>query len=102
MKPHANVYLASFMRFITSFKNESYVRDMIRDGLDRFVDIHITCYKVYREVPSHFIGSVAYFHEDILREVCKARGVTVGSIIKKPIEGLYGYHIKHYFEKIPF
>jgi N-acetylglucosamine kinase-like BadF-type ATPase len=102
MKPHANVYLASFMRVITSHKQEPYVRNMIREGLERFLEIHVTCYKDYREVPTHFIGSVAFYHEDILREVAVEKGVRIGSIIKKPIEGLYQYHLKHYFQKLPF
>ncbi len=102
MKPNANVYLASFMRFITGFKHEPYVRELIREGVARFIDIHVTCYKDFKEVPTHFIGSVAYYHEDILREVAAEKGVIVGSIIKKPIDGLYNYHINNYFEKIPF
>jgi N-acetylglucosamine kinase-like BadF-type ATPase len=102
MKPHANVYLASFMRFITSFKHEPYVRDMIREGLSRFLEVHVMCYRDYKKVKTNFIGSVAFFHEDILREVATEREVRIGSIMKKPLEGLYEYHIKNYFEKITF
>lgn len=102
MKPHANVYLASFMSFITRFKHEPYVRDMIRKGLADFVDTHILCFRDARSIKSHFVGSVAHFHEDILREVASERGVDVGIILHKPIEGLYEYHIKHYFQKLTF
>jgi len=102
MKPHANVYLASFMKFITDFKHEPYVRDMIRKGIGAFLDTHVLCFRDVHEVKTHFVGSVAYFHEDILRSAAEERGIQVGKIIKKPIEGLYSYHIKHYFQKIPF
>ncbi len=102
MKPHANVYLASFMPFITSFKHEPYVRDMIRKGLAAFIDTHVLCFRDAALVPCNFVGSVAHFHGDILREVCEERGVRMGKIVHRPIEGLYEYHIKHYFQKIPF
>ena len=102
MKPHANVYLASFMKFITSFKSEPYVQDMIFEGIGRFLDIHVTCYRDFEKVKTHFIGSVAHYHEDILRQAAEIRGVNVGKIVKKPIDGLYDYHIKNYFEHISF
>jgi N-acetylglucosamine kinase-like BadF-type ATPase len=101
-KPHANVYLASFMPFITEFKALPYVQGMIREGIAKFLDIHVCCFKDYQKVKTHFIGSVGYFHEDILREECEKLNVLVGKIVKKPIDGLYDYHIRHYFEKISF
>jgi len=102
MKPHANVFLASFMRFISSFKSEPYIRDMIMEGIGRFMDIHVTCFRDFERVKTHFIGSVAYYHEDILRQAAEMRNIQVGKIIKKPIDGLYDYHIKNYFEHISF
>ena len=102
MKPHANVYLASFMKFISSFKSEPYVQDMILEGIGKFIDIHVTCYRDFDKIKTHFIGSVAYYHEDILRQAAEMRNVQVGKIIKKPIDGLYDYHIKNYFEHISF
>lgn len=102
MKPHANVYLASFMKFITGFKSEPYVQDMILEGIGKFLDIHVTCYRDFETVNTHFIGSVAYYHEDILRQAAEMRNINVGKIIKKPIDGLYDYHIKNYFEHISF
>jgi hypothetical protein len=90
------------MPFITRFKHEPYVRDMIRKGLAAFIDTHVLCYRDSRNIQTHFVGSVAHFHEDTLREVAAERGVHVGRIVHRPIEGLYAYHIKHYFQKIPF
>ncbi|MEM9051655.1 MAG: ATPase [Bacteroidota bacterium] len=102
MQPHANVYLASFMKFITGFKSEPYVKDMILHGIGEFLDTHVACYSDYDRVKTHFIGSVAYYHEDLLRQAAEMRNIEVGKIIKKPIDGLYDYHIKNYFERITF
>lgn len=96
-KPHANVYLASFMPFISSFRDEPYVRDMIREGLGKFLDIHVKCFRDSGTVKTHFVGSVAFYQEDILREVAAEKGILVGNIVERPIEGLSRHHIKHYF-----
>jgi len=102
MKPNANVYLASFMKTITEFKDEPYVRDMIVNGLVHFLENHVMCYRDYKKVKTHFIGSVAYFNKELLNEAAERCGVNVGKVLKKPIDGLYDYHIEHYFSKIPF
>jgi hypothetical protein len=43
----------------------------------------------------HFIGSIAFFFEDILRNSASCMGITVGNIIQKPIHGLVSYHMKY-------
>jgi N-acetylglucosamine kinase-like BadF-type ATPase len=102
MKPHANVYLASFMPFITERRQEPYFKKMIYEGLKSFIEIHVKCVRNAENIKSNFIGSVAYYHEDTLRQAAADCGIEVGHIIKKPIEGLYDYHIENYFSKIPF
>ncbi len=102
MKPHANVYLASFMRFITERKYEPYIQNMIYSGLKEFMQTHVQCVRDYQNMETNFIGSVAHYHEETLRKVAAELNVQIGRIVKKPIEGLYNYHIKHYFSKIPF
>jgi glucosamine kinase len=93
MKPNANVFLASFMRLIHRFIDQDYVQDMIREGKGRFLDTHVMCYPEAKSVPIHFIGSVAHFFSDILQEEVEKRGLIMGTILKKPIDGLVNYHI---------
>lgn len=100
MKEHANVYLASFMKFLSDNREDPYVTEMIADGFFEFASIHIKCFQNYTELPVHFIGSVAYYFEDILSKVCKSLDIKMGKIIKKPIEGLIQYHINHTLTKV--
>lgn len=102
MKPHANVYLASFMKFITGFKHEPYIKEMILQGIGEFLDTHVTCFEDFKAVKTHFIGSVAYYHEDLLRQAAEQRSIQIGNIFKNPIEGLYHYHIENYFDRTSF
>lgn len=94
MKPHANVYLASFMKLISKYKDTEYVQQMVHAGMREFMKRHVCCFKNYRDVPTNFVGSIAYYFQDILKEEAAKLDITVGSIIKKPIEGLVEYHLK--------
>jgi glucosamine kinase len=93
-KPHANVFLASFMPVVSSNMDHPYFKEMVYDGLARFAHIHIWCYDNYKDVPVHFIGSIAYYFEDILRDVARNHRFEVGKILKKPIDSLNAYHLE--------
>lgn len=92
-KPNANVYLASFMRFISRNRDHGYIETMIRDGFSEFIDIHVLKFKRHTHLPVHFVGSVAHYFQDSLRAVCEYNGLTVGNIVKQPIFKLADYHL---------
>lgn len=91
----ANVFLASFMTFIGRHQDTPQIISLLEEGFQAFVDAHIKCYSNYQEVPVHFVGSVAYHFQPILRHVCEREGLTVGQIIKRPIDGLASYHVRY-------
>lgn len=95
MMPHANVFLASFMRFCSEHRQEQYIEDMVDEGMYDFLNTHVCCYKNYKAVPAHFIGSIAHFFEDLLKKHCKNLGINVGCITNKPVEGLLHFHLKN-------
>ncbi len=93
-RPHANVYIASFMRFMSKHKTHPFVQQTIKEGMRRFMETHVLCFPNAEEVPVHFVGSIAFYFEDILREVATTLNLEVGVITKKPIEGLIEYHLQ--------
>lgn len=94
MQEHANVYLASFMKTISKYRETDYVNEMIHDGMQEFLHRHVCCFKNFKEVPVNFVGSIAYYFQDILKEEAAKLGITIGNVIKKPIDGLVEYHLK--------
>lgn len=95
MKPHANVYLASFMKIFSTYKENAYVKNTVAAGMKHFLENHVCCFANYKSVPVHFIGSIAFHFEDILKAEAKKLNIEVGNIIKKPIDGLVDYHLKY-------
>lgn len=94
-EPNANVFLASFMTFLGRHQEVAQVISLLEEGFQSFVDVHVKCYENYKEVPVHFVGSVAYHFQNVLRHVCEREGIIVGKIIKRPIDGLAAYHVKY-------
>lgn len=92
MHEGANVFLASFMKFIVKHAQDPYIKNMIFEGFKHFIDIHVLCYPNGKDVKVHFVGSIAaLFHEE-LQNACKFHGVQLGKTIQKPIDGLVQYH----------
>ncbi len=90
-KPHANVYLASFAKFLSDHREYHYVKRLVYQGMLEFMDIHVCGMEHYKDVKTHFIGSIAYYFEDILREVAQRRQINVGRIIKQPVHNIAEY-----------
>lgn len=99
-KPNANVYLASFTRFVGRHKDHPFINDFVMQGLREFFTYHVCCFENYQTLPVHFIGSVAFHFQDELKIVAKEFNVNVGKIIKEPIMNLLEYHIKYQFQQV--
>jgi N-acetylglucosamine kinase-like BadF-type ATPase len=93
--PHANVYLASFMPFIIAHKENPYVIEMVKDGMARFIDVHVANFSNYHQHKVGFVGTLAFLFGDILEEELIKRDCKPGRIIKNPADNLVQYHIDY-------
>ncbi len=93
-KENPNTYLATFAEFL--FKNErnDYFTTVLKKGIKDFFKNRIKPYDNYKELPVHFVGSIAYFSSDIINQIAKKYGVTIGNIVQRPIDGMIEYHRK--------
>jgi N-acetylglucosamine kinase-like BadF-type ATPase len=89
----ANVYLASFTRFIYENKNHPYLQNLIHQTFDEFIKSHVLTFSNYTEIPCNFVGSVAYIFQEELKQVADKYKVRIDTIIKQPIENLLNYHL---------
>lgn len=98
-EPNANVFIASFMPFIHKHKSDPYIQSMLVEGFKRFFDIHVTCYPNYIHSEINFVGSISSLFEKELQEAAASFGVSIGAIIKRPIDCLVNYHIHYIFNQ---
>jgi len=93
-KDNPNTYLASFAEFIFSNERNGYFYKLVHEGITDFMHSRVLCYKEAQNVPVHFIGTIAYFSEDIIRAVAQPYGIEIGNIVRRPIDGLIEYYRK--------
>jgi len=92
-KANPNTYLASFAEFIfTSEEVNGYFYQLLSEGMTRFIEKRVLCYAEAQTVPIHFIGSIAHFSEEMIRNAMKPYHLKLGKIIRRPIDGLIEYY----------
>lgn len=91
---NANVWLASLSVFLSRHKDHTYVKDLIRTGMNEFMKLYVVHYENYSHLPVHFVGSLAFYFENELKEAANDLDITVGKIIKQPVEELMNYFLK--------
>jgi len=92
-KPSPNIYLASFSRFMYKHRDNALIQSILFQGFEEFAGIHILRQSNYQAYPCHFVGSISYFFQDILTEVCKKYKIKLGKVIASPINALTEYII---------
>ncbi|MBP6100070.1 MAG: N-acetylglucosamine kinase [Flavobacterium sp.] len=92
-EPNPNAYLATFAKFLIKHKDTDFCKKFIYMEMEDFVENYIKQYSNYKEVPVHFIGSIAFYLKDELNEVLEKHGITLGNVLRRPIDGLIEYHI---------
>lgn len=93
-RENPNTYLAKFAQFIIKHKEVPEMKSLILDGLQRFISHQILQFKDAKEVPIHFIGSVAFYLKDEIGEALKKNDLSLGNVVKRPIDGLVEHHQK--------
>ncbi|WP_233899969.1 N-acetylglucosamine kinase [Tenacibaculum piscium] len=89
-----NRYLATFAKFMFSYKNTRYIQKLVKKGFQQFFKYHVLAYQKNKEIPVYFVGSIAFYFKDILEEVALKNNIKITNIIEKPIHNLMKYHQK--------
>jgi N-acetylglucosamine kinase-like BadF-type ATPase len=92
-EPNPNAYMATFAKFLIQNKDEEYCQKLVRKDMQVFVENYITQYENCKEVPVHFIGSIAFYLKEELKEVLEFNGLTIGNVLRRPIDGLIQFHL---------
>lgn len=87
-----NVYLASFTRFMSEHKDHPFIHRILYRSFAEFIDRHVRKYHGHLRLPVHFIGSIAYVFQDMLKIVLMERAMQDGIFIKQPIDRLVDFH----------
>ena len=91
-EPNPNAYLATFAKFLIQHKDNSFIKEIITDAMQIFVDNYILQYDNAYDVPVHFVGSIAFYLKAELTEILAKNNLKIGNVLRRPIDGLIEYH----------
>lgn len=91
-QPLPNRFLASLAPFIHRHLDDSDVCSMVISCFCEFFSKNIKPYN-HLDLPVGFVGSVAWYFSDELREAAEMTGFSVGAILQSPISALMAYHL---------
>lgn len=85
-EPMPNRFLASLSLFINKHIEEQvWMKDMITQCFRNFFQKNISHYN-RPDLEVNFVGSIAFYYQDLLKKAANLEGFKIGRIIKSPIE----------------
>lgn len=84
-EPLANRFLASFAPFLAAHREHPAIQALLADEFARFFERNILQYE-RPDLEVHFVGSIAYYFARELRTAAAQCGLTVGRILKAPLD----------------
>ena len=93
-EPNPNKFFASLSRFAADNLNYPGCKEVVKISFRHFIEKQVSKYPDYQNQTVSFTGSVSYVFQDILKEVLKEYNITLGTIMKNPMEGMIEYHSK--------
>ena len=87
-----NLFISEISIFAKRNINNIWIRSVVKQSFIDFIENQIKHYDNYQNLKVSFTGSIAFHFKQILLEACNDNNITVGRILKNPIEGLFTYH----------
>ena len=79
-------YLASFAPFVFENLGERYMAGIVKSQVTSFFNTSLSFYKdELKDVPVHFVGTIAHHARDIIKELCDITGYKLGKIVERPV-----------------
>ena len=86
-----NRYLASFVGFCIIHQQHPYMQQLIGRCFDDFLGRHVLKYPESRQLPIHFVGSIAQGFERLLGQRLSHHKLRKGKVFKSPFPALLEY-----------
>ncbi len=96
-KERPNVYLASFAPFLKDHIHDESIATIVFDSFNAFFKHSMNKIIEEKKLRITFVGSIAFYFNDILQEVAKSNKLLIHDIQKDPIISLSAYHQKRLY-----
>jgi glucosamine kinase len=90
-----NVQIAQFAQFVIQHKQAPEIQEIIQQAVSEYAKRHLKKYKDCEKLPINLVGSIAGLLENEIRSLLKNEGLTLGRVVRKPLQALVEYHQKY-------
>lgn len=90
-QPMPNRFLAGISPFLAKNLHDESIYNIVYNSFNDFFVKNVMQYD-YKSNIVHFVGSVAFYYEEILRKVGEDLDINIGKIAQSPTDGLIEYY----------
>jgi N-acetylglucosamine kinase-like BadF-type ATPase len=87
-----NRFLASYVPFLVKHKTSTFVKELVGKEFEDYLQTHLMSNPMKVDFSIAFVGSVAFYFQDLLSELCLQKNISISRIVKSPIQGLIDFH----------
>ncbi len=88
-KPFPGRFMASYAKFVFDNIDEPFLEELLNQNLINYFETHVRQFEnEMKNVPLHFVGSVAYLSKGQIEKLCNEYGYELGNVIQAPIDDL--------------
>ncbi len=91
-KEKPNQFLAHFVPFLHENIADEYCSNLVETSFEEFFKRNISKYSGFQEQPICFVGSVAFYFQEQLKNVLQKNHLQIKTVLKEPLNGLLKFH----------
>lgn len=88
----ASKYLAQYAKFAGENQQHPFIKQLVKEGFKEFLNVFVLRYPDAHSLPISFVGSIAYYFQELLQECLEEEGLTLGKVRQTPAEGLIRFY----------
>lgn len=91
-KEKPNKFLAHFVPFLHENIADNYCSNLVENSFEEFIKRNVSKYSGFREQPISFVGSVAFYFHEQLKNVLHKNHLQIKTVVQEPLNGLIKFH----------
>ena len=92
---HPNQFLASYVPFLVNHKMHPFVKKLVQKEFKCYLETHVLSHPLCHDYSISFIGSVAFYFQDIIKVLCEEYNLEIAEFVRFPIHSLINFHINN-------
>lgn len=85
-------FIASYGAFLGDHPDHPFIKDMLHEGFENFISRIVLKYTNATNYEVRFIGSVAFAHQEMIKDILKEHDLKPGLFVKNPMDRLVEFH----------